>query len=864
MWLAHPLAALVAVLAAEPAAAPTLRLPSGVQVLRGALELTVDPAADRYQGTVRYDVELAAPTAVVWLHSEGLEIAKATVGGRSAAPVAAEGGFLGLAVEPLAPAGPATLEMAFSGTVDRVRSRALYAVPEGDDWYAYTFFEPTDARRAFPCFDEPAFKIPWRLTLRVKPGHVAFANAPASADRADGGWRRIEFAESRPLPSYLVAFVVGPFDVVEGGKGGQASVPIRFIVPKGRAPETRHAVEAMPRILAALEESVGLPYPYEKCDVAVVPRFWGTMEHPGIVALGQSLALVAVGEETRERKERFATIAIHELAHHWYGDLVTMAWWDDLWLNESFATWEDAHATERFEPAWRTLASARWRRRASALAADVLPSAKRLREPLVSRHEVEGAFDGPITYDKGASVLSMFERFLGAQAFRRVVENHLRARADRTATGEEFLETLGAGSRPEVAASFRGFLEEPGVPLLRARTRCVGAKATVEWRQERFLASGLRDPAARWSVPVCVRAGHARREATVCSLATPPRTETPLPFCPDWVWPNAGGTGYYLTALAPAEPAALLPRLTLAEKLALATDAMLLARRGDLPLADALGLVRPLARDPDRLLVEASLELAEVMDPDHLGARDAGRYRAFLRRTYGERARALGWLPRSGDDEETRALRRLLVPLLAGPGEEPALAAEARTLALQWLAARERVPAEVAWLALAAAARGGDRDLYDRIAAEADRTADRTERTRLLGNLGRFRDPALAEAALAIVLSGRHDLRDVIGILHVSLHGRETRDLSWRFLQAGWDRLAPRLRSDEGGWLVEAAAGVACDPRRRAEAAAFLAPRAEPFDGAPARLRAALDRADACAAARARNGPAVTRFLARF
>ena len=647
--------------------------------------------------------------------------------------------------------------------------------------------------------------------------------------------------------------MVGPFDLVEAAapaarRGCRSASWCR----RGGAGRRATPPRIWPGILDALEAELGLPYPYSKCDVAVVPRFWGTMEHPGLVALGQPLALIPPTDESRQRHQAFASIAIHELAHHWYGDLVTPAWWDDTWLNESFATWDDANVTERVEPAWRMLATLRWSRRVSGLSADVLPSAKRLRQPVRSRHDIEGAFDNGITYDKGASLLTMYEAFLGKERLRGVVKAHLQARSHGVATGEDFLAALSASAGPELAVSFRGFLEQPGVPLLKPSVRCTAAGARVAFTQERFLATGPRDRTTRWSVPVCLRAGRGDQEATVCGLVGGPRGELSLPFCPDWIWPNAGGTGYYLSSLAPGEPARQLPRLQPAEKLALITDLDLLARRGDLPIIDALELVAPLARRTTGCWWAAhSAGQAGGSGPAlrrrpqaaaHLRAAHLGRASPGPRVAAAPRRRRRG--PRAP---------RELVPLVAGAGEEAVLAGEALALARRWLADRRQVPDEVAWPALAVAVRHGDRSLFDRLLEAASRATDLTERRRLFATLGSFEEPALAKAALALLTGAAHDRRDTGPILFRQLYGRTTRTMAWRHLTEHWTGLTSTLRADEATWLITAAASVACDAGRRAEVAGFLRPRARPFDGAPRALESALEEASACAAASARE-----------
>jgi aminopeptidase N len=737
-------------------------------------------------------------------------------------------------------------------------------VAEGNAWYAYTFFEPIDARRAFPCFDEPSFKIPWRLAIRVPRGQIALANAPETSRSDEAGFTRFEFAESKPLSSYQVAFVAGPFDVVEAGTVAHAPVPLRFVVPRGRGAETAWAASALPRIVALLEEALGVPFPYEKLDVAAVPRFWGTMEHPGLLALGQPLVLMKAGEDTAARRREGANVAAHELAHYWFGDLVTMAWWDDTWLAESFATWLDAKVTDAFEPAWRFGEEARAARRASAMDADALRSTKRVREPVRSRHDVEGAFDGPITYSKGAAVLSMAEAWLGEGKLQAIARRFLGDHAWKTATAADLYAAAEAEAGRDAARVLRSFVEQQGVPRITAASRCGQGPPRLAVSQDRFLAEPPGVPAAgTWAVPVCVRYGVGRREARTCAILDGPRREIPLDFCPAWVFPNAGGTGYYLSRL-PLAPAGLLPRIGVAEKLALAADARLQAGAGDLPIPGALGLVPALAAENDPLLVEASVAMAELAGPRGLPDRERSRHRRFLRVTYGGRAKALGFLPRPGDADGEGALRDVLVPLVAGYGEEATLAGEAAALVRRWLSDRRWVPPEAAARALPVAARFADRDLFDRIVAAARAEEDRTWRHELLSALGLARDPELVRAALGLVLDGGFDLRDTAGILYAALGTREGREPAWDFLRRRFDDLTGGMRSDEVNDLVRAVGGAFCEPARRAEVAELLGPRVDVFDGAPRALGVALERIDVCAAAARRDGPAVSRFLSRY
>jgi len=849
---------------AIPTPPPTLSLPDGVRPLREALDLDLDPAQERYRGTARIDLELASPSTVVWLNAQDLDIASARVesegSGQPARVSAGAPGFVSLTVDrPIGP-GRASVSLAFGGAIDRLRSRGLYAVTAGDAWFAHTFFEPLGARRAFPCLDEPRFRIPWRVSLRVPRGQGAFSNAPAESTRSDGDGTRVVFAETRPLPSYLVALAAGPFEVVEAGAVGKAGAPLRFLVPPGRGAETRAAAAVVPRIVEALEAWTGIPFPFEKLDVVAVPRDGGSMEHPGLLALGEDQLLLRPEDETPERRYDAANLAAHELAHYWFGDLVTMAGWDDTWLSEGFASWIDAPLTDGLDPQWSGLVARRAADRREAMEADALPSAKRLREPVRSRHDVEGAFDTALTYQKGASVLAMLEAWLGAGRWRAAVRRYLEAHAWGAATAEDLYAALAAEAGPDAAAALRSFAEQPGFPRITLEARCTGGRGTLRVAQEPVGPGGPRT----WTVPVCVRWGAGTREERTCAVLAAPRAEVPLAACPRWIVPNAGGTGYYLSQLRVRDLPPALERADTPEDRALVADALLAVRSGDAPAAEVLALAPALARDGDRLHEEASLEVAALARARELDEPGRVRWSRFVLATWGVRGRALGLLPRPGEPEEDAALRVELVPFVAEEGRESGLTGEATALARRWLVDRRALPLDVAARVLAVAARSGDRALFERTLAVARGSADEREREVALDALGRFHDPGWVREALLLVLDPALELRDAMQVARSALSTREGRDPAWELLRTRFADVAGRLRDDEVGALVSLLGDAFCDGARRAEIAAVLGPEVEAFDGAPRALARALDRIDACAAGLRRDGPAVARFLGKY
>jgi aminopeptidase N len=842
---------------------PAFRLPGEVRPTRYRLELTIDPSTKQASGSIAIDVSVGRPAPAIWLHADpAVAITSARVGGAGVRTVR-KGDLLGLVGDHRA--GPTTIELAFTAPIDHARSRGIYAENEAGVAYAYTFFEAIDARRAFPCFDEPGFKTPWTLVLRVKKDHVALANTAIASEAAEGDWKRVEFVESKPLPTYLVAFIVGPFEVIDGGVGGRAKTKIQFAVPKGRSGELAWARDVTPRVVTALEDYFDMAYPWGKLDVAVVPRYWGTMEHPGIVAMGQPLTLIRPEQMTRARKQRYANILAHELAHYWFGDYVTMRWWDDAWLNESLGQWMDLIITNAVEPSWRVMDS-RPESSQFAMTMDEALATKPIRRPVRTREQIEESFDSSIVYAKGASVTRMLEAWLGPDKWRDFIRAYMAKHAWGNASAEDLFAMLRDKLGQPAEQVMRSFIEQPGVPVISFELACdVGA---VKLRQTRSLPLGHTDPAKPlWHVPVCFRYGTSTASHETCTVVASAEVSVPITGCPSWLVPNRDARGYYRSALDTKlvqplfdtrSPLYGQAKPTPVEKMMTVADLRSAVNRGELPIDQLLALAPRVVHDSDPLVARTAV-IATSFPADALDDNLYQLARGWLDRLYGPSARRLRWQRLSGDSDEKHQLRIQLLPRVAR--HDSRLGLEAERLADRWLKERKGLPDDLVDAALAVAAYRGKAPLFDRYLDAAKVAKDRTEQARLLGALGGFIDPVLAKRALELVLGTQFDLRDTRGIFFRMIYQRETRDLALDFVEKHIGALLPRMRDDEASWFMTAIASAFCDPERRKRAADLVLPRASKIGGAEAAVRRGLEKSDQCIAELARQLPDLQAFL---
>jgi alanyl aminopeptidase len=864
--------------AAFVSAQPKLRLGEveDVAPVRYQAALDLDPAKNSFNGALTIQAEVHKPTGTLWLNATKIQVkeASASAGGKSYKAAAVPGGddFLGLKFDSPLPVGTAEIHIAYTAEVRHGDSSGVFYLKDKDSDYIFTQFENTDARDAFPCFDEPGYKTPWQLTLHVPAADSAVSNTPAT-ERTEGGVKTYTFKETKPLPSYLVAFAVGPFEYVNAGAAGRNHVPVRIVVPKGRSGEARYAAEVTATILTRLEDYFGIPYPYEKSDEVSVPITggFGAMENAGMVTFGQTIILADPASDTIPRQRGYASVASHELAHQWFGDLVTTAWWDDIWLNEAFATWMEQKLLAEWKPEWKT----RVEDVDSKLGAedvDSLVSTRKIRQPIETKDDISNAFDD-ITYQKGAAVIGMFESWMGPEEFRKGVQAYLNRYAFRNATAADFLDSLSSSNKKDIGRPFSTFLNQPGAPAVSVALDCAKTPAVLHTGQSRSLPAGSKGSTDEvWQIPFCVR--YDGTQAPECTLLTKASEDVTLrnaKSCPAWVEGNADATGYYLVdyrgELGPALTAHAPKSLTAAERVDLIGNASFLAVAGKLPAADALRLVEAFHDDPEREVVGRAMGVGLGIRSDLVPENLMPNYERFIRKNFDARARQLGWLPRAGESDDDRLLRPQIVSAVARYGGDRELADEARGLADKWLADHKAVPAESVSSVLATAAYYGDLNLYNRFFDALLHTQDNQVKQRLQGAMSAFRDRAAIEAGYLVVLQKKIPLVDGFTLLLAGGGEPETRGLSFEFIKQHFDELmagSPSIFGNDLGSFLPYSGGAFCDAQSRERFRAFFAPLVDKYSGAPRHFAQVLEGIDLCIAQKAAQESSVKAFLEKY
>lgn len=843
------------------------RLPADVHTTDYRLRLDVAPARDRFAGEVEIDVVLERPRQQIWLHGRGLDISRASVHfeGRDLGATASATDPTGtLALDLPAPVGPgrATISIAYAAPFT-LPGDGLFKVRSGTSDYAFTQFEPIAARRAFPCFDEPGFKTPFDLELTVSASDVAVANTPISSEvKLADGRRKVRFARTRPLPSYLVAFAVGPFDVVVAppvppNKTRTMPLALRGLTTQGQGAKLRYALAHTGELLALLEDTLGSAYPFEKLDLLAIPGFGSAMENPGLVTCDDAILLVDEQRDPLAMLRNHADTMAHELAHMWFGDLVTMRWWDDLWLSEAFATWITPKIVQRFRPdygmALQFMEAKRW-----AMGEDSLLSARQIRQPVATTDDILTAFDG-ITYTKGAAVIAMFEQWIGAEVFLTGVRDYLRQRAWGNASVADLLGALDRAAGKDVATPLRTFLDQPGLPLVQVEPSCRAGALELKLQQSRYLPIGTSDDGNKlWQIPLCIRFGTAGAPSAACTLLTQREQTIPLEAakCDAPVHPNADGAGYYrwtLSGTALRTLTAARQQLTPAERLSFA-DAMRAGfRAGHNDMRDVMQALIPLVADDEPTIAGAPVSVLYFARNELVDAAQRPLVLKQIKEIYRPVLERAGARPRRDENWRAAERRELALSMLALAAEDPVQRAELTKLARAYLGVggdgklhREAVAPNLVALALTAAVRE-DTTIFDLLADKLATEQDGTQRNLYLAAIASAIEPAQARRALDLTLDPRLRPQETWLPLATQISDGRTRAAAWSWFKQNFDALRARLPEDYSGYLPSVARGMCSETDASAVEQFFVASKAK-LQGGERTLAQTLESIRQCAA----------------
>ncbi len=768
------------------------RLPQSIRPVRYDAFLSIDQGRGAFTGRITISLSVEREAAWIALHSAGLRVTRATVTVRGTVLEGKVDAFASsetilLATGDMIPVGRTEVELEWSGTFS-AGLRGLYRAGP----LVATQFEAADARRVFPCLDEPGFKAPWSVAVEVPRGTPVLANGREVSREPRGEREMVTFAETPPLPTYLVALVAGPMgscaeEMVRG-------VPVRTWSVPEKADLTAFGQEAAVAVLPRLEDYFDVPYAFGKLDQIGLPDFeFGAMENAGLVTYRETALLLDPATASLPVRKRIAEVVTHELAHQWFGNWVTMRWWDDLWLNESFATWMAYKIVAAWRPEWRI-----WldfdQGKAAALGLDALRSTHPIHAEVRNPEDMGEAFD-LITYEKGGAVLRMIESWLGEEPFRLGIRLYMRRFARGNAEAADLWAALQQASGQPVIELAHSWIHQPGFPLVGLSRD--GAK--VRLTQRRFLSEAGARAEGAWPVPVVLRYADDRGAQEQRLILRGPVAEVTLDAvgAVRWVFGNGGSTGFYRVDHEASDRAALsrhLAELRPEERIALLADEWALLRAGDRTPEPFLELVAAFAGEQDRAVLDelvGRLGAVEHRLPDP-AART--RFRSFAASLLGPALDRAGLDAADGDDGEARLRRAALVRGLAVVARDPAVSAALVSRLDRFLGGdRAALEPNLHEAAVAVAARDGDEARLALLRRLAREEKDPALKRRYRMGVALFEAPGLVRQAVEVPFGDEVPLQDLAGFAGVLLGNRAAAAPFWERLRERWAGFQARL-----------------------------------------------------------------------
>jgi alanyl aminopeptidase len=859
-------------------AIPTGKLPEDAAPVSYTLNFKIDPRQDTFSGETKIRIKLNKASDHVWLHGQDLTVSTVAVtdaAGKShkGTYTAEKEGVAKLAFDGVLPAQEIQVVIDYTAPFND-KLEGLYKVKVDNDAYAMTQMEAISARYAFPGFDEPRFKTPFDITLTVPTEDAVMANTrPKHEEKlADGKWKTVTYNTTKPLPTYLVAWAVGPWDVVEGAPIPPNSVrknplPLRAIGPRGTGPQLKWILAQGADIVKYFEEYTNIAYPWDKLDLLGAPDFSaGAMENAGLITFRD--ALLRTDDQTPADTFRAAfNVTSHEVAHQWFGDLVTVPWWDDIWLNESFATWAQGKETVALRPQYQGELE-RLDATRGAMGSDSLLSARKIRQPINDHGDIENAFDG-ITYQKGAAVLRMFEEWLGEDNFRAAMREYLKRHSYGSGSSNDLIAMIAEVSKKgeTLSKAMRSFLDQPGLPLVNTELTCAAGKATITMSQARYLPYGVMAAnESTWGVPVCARFGNGAKSATQCFLLEQAKQTFPVASgCADWYLPNANASGYYRFAMNEKEFAALgkaVDTLAPAEQVIYADAIASAFRRGEASPAQVLEALPMLAKSEHPQVATALIGTVDWLHDELANKATLPVLQAYITHIYGPILQKIGYRKNPNESSEITQMREDLANFLAlgihDPTTRKALDVQGRAaLGLDGGGKVDLAKADPDLLrvSLKVTVQEAGQPAFDAIVNELKTNHQTRERYTLLAALASTHQADLSQRALDYGLTPAVAVGEMRFIYRATADEPEDRAGYWQWFKTNFDKLQARMPPFAQGYAPAMVSLPGnCSKGQAEEIRAFFEPRIKQMNGGERVLAQVLEGTNQCAALREHVG----------
>ncbi len=829
-------------------------------------KLTFTPDLDKasFEGDETIAIHVLKPTSEITLNSAEIEFHDVTItaGGHAQKATVTpdkEKEMVVLKVEKPLAAGAASVHITYAGILnDQMRGLYLGKDDQGRK-YASTQFESTDARRAFPSFDEPAYKATFDITAVADNGLAVISNTKIASDTPGPGDKHtVRFATTPRMSSYLAALVIGNFAYVEGEADG---IPIRVYNPTGKEQQGKFALDVAEHVLSYYDKYFNIKYPYGKLDLVGIPDFSaGAMENTGCITFRE--VLLQIDEKTGGvgLKKTIASVIAHEMAHQWFGDLVTAKWWDDIWLNEGFATWMSSKPIEAWRPEWNfdldDVSNT-----GGSLNTDSLANTRPIHQAAETPGQIMELFDG-IAYGKAAAVLRMVEAYVGDKTFEAGVNAYLQKHQYSNATAADFWNAQAETSKKPVDKIMASFITQAGAPIVNVKSQCSGNSTSITVDQRRYYVDRIKfqEPNDQlWEFPLCLKSSAGEQK---CELLTKREETFRLSGCSNWVLANAGATGYYRSGYDPESVRALASdaetKLTPAERIALQADIWASIRVAREPIGDFLAFAQGVGNDRSRAVLDDVLGRLNYIDTYLVNNSDREAFRSWLRGYLRPILQDVGWEPKPGESDEIRTMRGRVFNALGYDARDPQVLAEARKIADQAIDNPDSVDHELAGGALSIAALNGDEAFYDRLVTASKNAKSQEDYYGFLFTLSAFTNPKLLQRTLDYAISPDVRSQDTLQLIGAVFGNPVGQKEAWDFVLAHWDAIQKAGGPFASAAVVQAS-GSFCDAQMRDQLVSFFA--AHKIEAAERTYRQSIERINNCVDLKSQQEPQLASWL---